>query len=374
MVIDRRRALLALTAWAAAGGHAHAAPAKNAGTASIANKPRSAHTRLAAAWHDGELPCVGLLQASAAQLQLLKTVPVPTRAHGLLALADGTLVFVARRPGDWLLHWHPARGRPVYTWAEVGRSFNGHALASADGRLLYTTETDLDSGASLIAVRDAASGHKRAEWPTHGIDAHMMLLDRDGASLLVANGGVPTAPETGRVKRDLQRMDSSLVRLSLATGELLGQWRLPDARLSQRHLAKTTTPEGSLIGVALQAEHDAPEVRAAAPLLAVFDGQRLLAVAGPAGGPWAGYGGDIAAMGEGFAVSATRASAVLAWQRSAGWQVHGGLAEACALAPAAGGLLAGGRSQRLALHGDAAEASALPAGLRLDNHWLVLPG
>lgn len=369
-MIERRRALGRLTGLAALAAWAAAQPRPAAAQTAAVFTPR---TRLAAAWHDGEEPRVGLLQAQGDTLAVLQSEAVPTRAHGLLALADGTLVFVARRPGDWLMHWHPARGQPAYTWVEEGRSFNGHALASADGRWLYTTETDLDSGASLIGVRDAASGRKQAEWPTHGIDAHMMLRT-PGGQLLVANGGVPTAPETGRTKRDLARMDSSLVALSLAGGELRGQWRLPDARLSLRHLAQVATPAGPRVGVALQAEHDAPEARAAAPLLAVFDGQSLQAVPGPAGGPWAGYGGDIAPWGTGFAVSATRAAAVLAWQAEAGWQAHTGLAEACALAPAAGGLLVAGRNQRLALQPGAERRLPLPGPMRLDNHWLALPG
>jgi hypothetical protein len=32
---------------------------------------------------------------------------VPTRAHGVWAEAGGTLLAVARRPGDWLLRWRP---------------------------------------------------------------------------------------------------------------------------------------------------------------------------------------------------------------------------------------------------------------------------
>ena len=41
--------------------------------------------------------------------------------------------------------------------------------------MVYTTETDIDTGASLIARRDARSLETDAEWPTHGIDAPLAL-------------------------------------------------------------------------------------------------------------------------------------------------------------------------------------------------------
>ncbi|WP_036236917.1 DUF1513 domain-containing protein, partial [Methylibium sp. T29-B] len=173
-----------------------------------------------------------------------------------------------RRPGDWLVRWQPdGRRSPQWQWAEPGRAFNGHVIAGAGGTRLYTTETDLETGSAWIGVRDARSLEKLDEWPTHGIDAHELLLDdddtggHDAPSLWVANGGVPTRPETGRQKLNLDRMDSSLVRLDARSGALRGQWRLDDRRLSLRHMAWRDTPAAGartqrVLGIALQAEHD----------------------------------------------------------------------------------------------------------------------
>ena len=187
---------------------------------------------LAAAWERQGRFHIGLLstQGGAGQaLQVHAALEVPTRAHGLAVLPDGSVLTTARRPGDWLLRWWPGqRAQPQWLWQNGERSFNGHVLASADGTRLYTTETDIETGASWIGVRDARTLEQTAEWPTHGIDAHELVWDGAGA-LIVANGGVPTAPETGRVKRDLDRMDSSLVRLDAHTGRLLGQWRVVGA-------------------------------------------------------------------------------------------------------------------------------------------------
>ena len=67
-----------------------------------------------------------------------------------------------------MLRWRPGEAHAQWSWAETGRAFNGHAVASADGRHLYTTEMDLESGQGLVGVREMASLRKIAEWPTQG--------------------------------------------------------------------------------------------------------------------------------------------------------------------------------------------------------------
>ena len=133
------------------------------------------------------------------------------------------------------------------------------------------------------------------------MDPHQLLRDAQGM-LVVANGGIPRTAD-GK-KRDLHLMAPSLVRLNPANGELLGQWRLADPRLSIRHLAWSTGDQ-PLLGVALQAEHDDIDQRRAAPALALWDGKELriptrTATAG-------GYAGDIApGPGGGFVISGQR--------------------------------------------------------------------
>lgn len=326
------------------------------------------YTRLAAAWQAEQGYQVGILEQGD-DLAIRAAIDVPTRAHALLREPGGTLLAVARRPGDWLLRWD-AQGKPLaWRWIEPRRAFTGHVIS--DGRTLYIAETDLDTGAGLIGVRDAQTLEKRAEWPTHGIDPHQLVWDAAG-NILIANGGVPTQPETGRLKRDLALMDSSLVRLDAKSGELRGQWRLDDRRLSLRHLAWN----GAHLGIALQAEHDDAASKAAAPVLALFDGANLRPVA--AAQPLAGYGGDIVATrvatrapaGDGFAVSCPRAQGIALFTTDAKQQGFIPLTEACALASVANRLWAGGQPQALALN-SVANRTSLP-GIRLDNHWVVL--
>lgn len=221
-------------------------------------------------------------------------------------------------------------------------------------------------------VRDARSLRELAVWPSHGRDPHALLWAGPDAGLWVANGGIGTDLATGRSK-DLRAMDSSLVRLDVtANGALRGQWRLDDPRLSLRHLARAR--DGAL-GVALQAEHDEPARREAAPLLAVWKDGTLRPV-GPVDAFTGGYGGDIAARGERFFVSATRAGQVLSWSARDGWGRPASIDDAGALAAVDGALFCGGAHGWTAIGGGGADRpdarAAAVAGRRPDNHALGL--
>ncbi len=363
---------------AAAGASAWLQPALAAVTAAARRQ------QLAAAWEAAHGYQVGVLAHRGTALQVSAALDVPTRAHGVWAERGGTLLAVARRPGDWLLRWRPAsKGEAIaWAWAEPDRAFNGHVIASPDGNMLYTTETNLETGEGLIGVRNAATLEKTGEWPSHGMDPHELLLDGDG-SLVVANGGIPALPETGRLKIHMERMDASLTRLDTRSGALLGQWRLADKRLSLRHMAWGRAPaeDGSrVLGIALQAEHDDTAAKTGAPVLALFDGQKLQTCAADPGHVLAGYGGDIAWAAGGFAVSCPRANGVAVWQVDGRWTGFFPLEEACAVtsAPAAGQadatLWAGGRLAALARDGAGHTASPALTNVRLDNHWAPLAG
>ena len=388
-LMHRRQWLLQALGWSMLPAFALAARAQ-AGSGNPALPRFIAAWQLDAQQHIGQLAWTGATTASAPRLLPLHSLEVPTRAHALLQEASGAIVAVARRPGDWLVRWHPGH-EPQWLWIEPDRVFNGHVLASADGRHIYTTETDLADSQGLVGVRDARSLEKVAEWRTDGMDPHQLLLDSDG-SLIVANGGIPTQPETGRRKLRLDHMDSSVVRLApQAGGERLGMWKLTDPRLSLRHLAWGAPVQPGAarrwLGVALQAEHDDAEAKRQAPVLAVFDGQALRAVEAPQA--LAGYGGDIAFTGSGFAVSCPRVDGVALFGPSAqapaiAWQGLHTLPGAYALAaaspplPAAGPhVWVGGGDHAQGLDTVSRLSGMAPAALeaiQLDNHWLQMQG
>jgi uncharacterized protein len=259
---------------------------------------------------------------------------------------------------------------------EGGRfTLDGHVHPGPGGEWLYTTETERAHGEGWIGVRDARTLAKVAQWRTHGRDPHQLLVDVDGA-LLVANGGIPRTAD-GK-KRDLDQMRSSLVRLHPERDELLGQWRLDDARLSLRHMAwNNASGLERRLGVALQAEHDDLNRRRNAPVLALWDGQSLSIPSRDA--RCAGYAGDIAAgPGGGFILSGQRVGRGAMWHPDAPEALFtiAELTELCALAEAGepgGGVLIGAARGLASWHPSRPPAMfAWPRPMTPDNHWVVL--
>ena len=293
--LHRRQLLTGLAGWACAPAWGGDSPAAT----------------LLAAWQQGTEHRIGLLRAGGDRLALLSELRVPSRAHGLMAEGEDSVLVVARRPGDWLLRWHPRTGQADWRWVNDDRGLNGHAEVLPDSGMLLTTETDSGTGQGLLGVRDRATLEKRDEWPTHGSDPHQLLALPESVgpwpagTVIVANGGINTRPETGRSKRLAEPMNASLVALDAQRGTLLGQWRLDDPYLSIRHLA--WNPAARRLGIALQAEHLDLDRRKAAPVLAVWDGESLSPAQKQP--PLEGYGGDIVAHPQGgFAVSCPRAN------------------------------------------------------------------
>lgn len=266
-----RRQTLGAIAIVAMAGRARAAHALKADAAAPA-------VRLAAAWRDLREGAdaghrVGIIEVDwlARSARVATSVPVPSRAHGLMRLPGGGFVATAFRPGRWIASFDAdgqSRQRVNDIAGNAERStFNGHAAIDVGGRWLYTSETETESG--RIGVRDVQSLRKLDQWSSHGLEPHHLIINpRFG--LLVANGGIHRDAQDRKVALD--RMASSLVQLDPATGAKLGAWHLPDSRLSLRHLAISKRADLPLnVGVAMQAEHDDPSRRQAAPTLARWE-------------------------------------------------------------------------------------------------------
>jgi hypothetical protein len=348
-------------------------------------------TRVATAWRQ-TLPNgqhqdhVGVLRLDWANRRVVaeSSQPVRKRAHGVLADTSGGFLAVDSRPGDTLMRFD-ADGQLAQTVSLADelprRTLGGHISLSADGAWAYTAETDVSTGQGWLSVRDARTLTRVAAWPTGGLDPHHHLLTADG-HLVIANGGI--ARDAKGNKRDLHRMDPSLALLDPRTGRLLNQWRLPDPRLSLRHMAWAQPVAGEsdpqpLLGIGLQAEHDEPGVRRSAPVLAVWDGERL---ALPTRSDLAGgYAGDIAAgPGGSFVLSGQRVGRNALWHPDdrTGLMTLAELVETCALAtwlPAGGGvgvLMGAGVAVARWHPQHGAVVLPVPQGMVLDNHWMVL--
>lgn len=172
---------------------------------------------------------------------ILFRLPLPGRGHA--GAAHPTLpqaLAFARRPGTFALVLNCVTGEQTARLdAPEGRHFYGHGAFSSDGSRLYTTENDYDAARGVIGIWDVAAGYRRiGEWDSHGIGPHELLCLPGSDTLVIANGGIETHPDSGRAKLNIPTMQPSLVYLS-PEGALIDQLTLPPElhQNSIRHIA-----------------------------------------------------------------------------------------------------------------------------------------
>lgn len=174
--------------------------------------------------------------------RVLRQFPLEARGHDIaIDHKSRRAVAFARRPGTFAIAFDLEGSRePVFFNAAVGRHFYGHGAFSADGRLLYISENDIEAGLGVIGIYDVAGGYRKlGEMPSHGVGPHEIILLEDGRTLAVANGGIDTVPEAGRAMLNLDGMKPNLAFVDASSGELLARHELPSDlhRLSIRHIA-----------------------------------------------------------------------------------------------------------------------------------------
>ncbi|WP_299656226.1 DUF1513 domain-containing protein [uncultured Tateyamaria sp.] len=185
---------------------------------------------------------------------------LPARGHAAAAHpVRAEAVAFARRPGTFAIVLDCATGtQTAQLDAPYGRHFYGHGAFSPDGDLLFTTENDFDAGRGVIGVWDVSDGYRRlGEVGSGGVGPHDIKLMPDGASLVIANGGIETHPETGRTKLNIPTMRPNLSYIDF-DGQLLDQIELDPAhrKNSIRHLA--VSAQGSVV-FAMQWQGDLTE-------------------------------------------------------------------------------------------------------------------
>lgn len=251
---------------------------------------------------------------------------LPGRGHSLAVRSDGrTAVLFARRPGRFALAVDLARRRVAAEFATPrDRHFYGHGVFSPDGRFLYASENDFQGERGVIGIYDAGRGYERAgEIESHGIGPHEIGLLSDGATLVVANGGIHTRPDLPRVKLNLASMAPSLCHVHGSDGRLLDERRLAPGlhQLGIRHLA---VGRDDTVAVAMQYEgprgDSVPLVALHRPGTAV---STSLAPLEAAPGVWRTmkqYCGSVCFDADGrlLAVSAPRGNLVTFWDAAAG--------------------------------------------------------
>jgi hypothetical protein len=108
-----------------------------------------------------------------------------------------------------------------------GRWFYGHGAFSADGRLLYSTETVNARESGVIGVRDAKTLAYLGEFPTYGENPHDCHLIDAGRVMVVTNGG-------GALGTDMR---PCVTYVEVESRRLLEKQELASDRFNTGHLA-----------------------------------------------------------------------------------------------------------------------------------------
>lgn len=193
--------------------------------------------------------------------------PLPDRGHGVVPRPGGDdVAVVARRPGrfGYVVAAETGAVRAELDLPDT-RHYYGHAAYSADGRLLYTTENAFDEDRGVLGVWDATDGYRRVgEIDSAGIGPHEVRRAAEDGSLWVANGGILTRPDSGRIKLNLPTMQPTLARVAPGGTAAERVLVLPADlhKLSMRHVAT----HRDTVAVAMQYEGPESDI---VPLIAL---------------------------------------------------------------------------------------------------------
>lgn len=274
--------------------------------------------------------------------KIVFSVRLPGRGHAAAAHPHKALaVAFARRPGTFAIVIDCATGAQIAQLkAPKSRHFYGHGTFSADGAYFLATENDYEAGTGIVSVWDAKSFARLGEFSSGGIGPHDMRLMPDGETLVIANGGIETHPETGRTKLNLPTMAPNLSYLT-QSGRIQEQVSLPDElhKNSIRHLAVRSD---GLVGFAMQWQGSKSEHPPLLGLHCQGEAPRLLAAPDHEQSMLQGYAGSVAfsADADMIAITCPRGNALHQFDTTSGTFTGAfALEDVCGLGAGATGLV-----------------------------------
>jgi uncharacterized protein len=232
-------------------------------------------------------------------------IPLPARGHaGAVHPTMPLAVAFARRPGHFAFVLNGVTGATEARLAPPqGRLFQGHGTFSADGETLFTSECDVMTSQGRVGIWSRRGWTRVGEMATHGIGPHDVARLPGSDTLVVANGGIHTTPDTDREKLNIETMRPSLAYLS-PDGALLDQVTL-DPGLRQNSIRHLALSDDGLVAFAMQWEGDQALTP---PLLGLHRLDRALTLAAaPEASHRAmnNYAGSIALSGDGARLAIT---------------------------------------------------------------------
>lgn len=173
----------------------------------------------------------------------LHTIALADRGHSFaLDPATRRAVAFGRQPGFFATAFDlDGTDEPVSLEVAPDRHFFGHGVFVDAGRLLVATENDYEAGRGVLGVYDASRGgryRRLSEFSTGGVGPHEVVALPGTGLVVVANGGILTHPDYGKMSLNLASMQPSLSYLDVATGEIVETASLPPElhQLSIRHM------------------------------------------------------------------------------------------------------------------------------------------
>lgn len=270
-------------------------------------------------------------------------IPLPSRGHAAAGHpVRPEAVAFARRPGTYALVIECAQGAVMHRLtAPEGHHFSGHGVFSRDGQTLFTAEIETATGAGRVGLWSAEQGYARAgQVASGGIGPHEIIRLPGSDTLVVANGGIMTAPDDGRTKLNLDTMRPNLSYLT-GDGALLAQVEL-DADLHKNSIRHLAVHADGMVAFAMQwqgAEGMTPPLLGLhrigeAPILC--EAPELLAYR------MKGYAGSVAFSGAGdrVAITCPRGGLVALFGKAGGFVGAVERADVCGIGPMGAGFLA----------------------------------
>ncbi|MBL1434881.1 MAG: DUF1513 domain-containing protein [Rhodobacteraceae bacterium] len=315
---------------------------------------------------DGRYALFGLDGAG----QIRFSIPLPTRGHAAAAHPTRPVaVAFARRPGTYAIALDCVTGAEIAKMqAPEGHHFYGHGVFSADGNTLFTTENHIETGVGIIGVWE--NYQRIGAFPSNGIGPHEILRLPGTDTLIVANGGIHTHPDTGRAKLNINTMQPNLSYLS-PLGDVLEMLTLPHSKNSIRHIAVRSD---GLVGMAMQWQGNVAEVP---PLLALhrMGVQPVEIKAAPAQHRWLkGYAGSIAFAQNSVGITSPRGGVAQVFAADTGaLQAEFRRPDICGLAPHGAGFIAtDGLGHVVQLNGETETPLSHDPTIFWDNHLISI--
>lgn len=214
--------------------------------------------------------------------EISKQVLTGFRGHGLCQnpMKPEQVIMFSRRPGLQGIRINTLTGKQdgVFNSA-ADRNMQGHGCFSADGKLLYCVESETSTGRGKITLRDSETLMQIGEFDSYGIGPHEMALMPDQTTLVIANGGLLTHPDSGRKVLNYSTMRSTLSYVDTRSGELISEHQVPETKASIRHL---DVAEDGTVAVALQVQRKAMNNEELRPLAAIHkQGQEIKLLQAP---------------------------------------------------------------------------------------------